>query len=208
MMKNNNLREAVRRIIKEIMEESIATSVRTDIVKFVFDNSYFEFDGEEDDRTLTFSTRKHGNVADEEVGAEDVKEGKRIAREVMSKFPDATVTLEAVDEWVIMSVKERKPKETKTSYVFIKHSDPDYSSLKSTGFSQSFEDIEKLRGIVERFLPNVDFTELEVDLEDLQLRPAHSYQLGDHKQGKILVSKPDENDYGYYFTVLKREREI
>lgn len=207
-MKKANLREKIRKLIMEVVEESIATSVRTDIVRFVADNSYFEFDGEDDDRTLTFSTRENGDVGSEEPGAEDVREGKRIGREILSKFPNTSVSLEAVDEWVMLTVKEKRPKETKTSYVFLKHSDPDPLSTKSTGFSQTFDDIEELRGTVERFLPEVDFTELEVDLEDLELKPAHSFKLGDFKQGRILVSEPEDNGMGYYFTVLKRRQEI
>jgi hypothetical protein len=207
-MKKNQLRETVRKLIREVVEESIATPVRMDIIRFVADNSYFEFDGEDDDRTLTFSTRQNGDVGSERPGAEDIKEGKRIGREILSKFPETSVSLEEVDEWVMLTVKEKRPKETKTSYVFVKHSDPDPSSLKSSGFSESFDDIEDLRKTVERFLPEVDFTELEVDLEDLQLKPAHSFQLGDFKQGRILVSKPGDNRYGYYFTVLKKQRDI
>ena len=207
-MKNNILRETIKKLIMKVVEESIQISVRTDIVKFVAENSYFDFDGEEDDRSLTFSTRQNGDVGSESPGAEDIREGKRIGREILSKFPNTSVSLEAVDEWVMLTVKEKRPKETKTSYVFVKHSDPDYSSLKSTGFSQAFDDIEDLRETVERFLPEVDFTELEVDLEDLPLKPAHSFKLGDFKEGKINVSKPDDNRYGYYFTVLKRRQEI
>ena len=172
------------------------------------ENSYFDFDGEEDDRSLTFSTRQNGDVGSESPGAEDIREGKRIGREILSKFPDTSVSLETVDEWVMLTVKEKRQKETKTTYVFVKHSNPDYTLRKSTGFSESFDDIEGLRKKVESSLPEVDFTELEVDLEDLKLHSEPSYLTGNFRQGRILISKPEDNRFGYYFTVLKTQRDI
>lgn len=205
-----NIRKTIKKLIREVVEESIETAIRADIVKFVAENSYFDFDGEDDEKTLTFSTRKNGNVGNEEPGEEDIKEGKKIAREILSNFKNASVSLEVVDEWVMLLVKERRPKETKTSYAFIKHSEPDFTSLKSRGFSKGFDDIEDLREMVERFLPEVDFTKIEVELEDLKLNPAHSFRNGtlNFRQGKILISKPKENSFGYYFSIMKTQQEI
>jgi hypothetical protein len=50
------------------------------------------------------STRQHGDVAEGTPGKQDVLEGRRLKKEILSAFPGAQVELEHVDEWVQLEV--------------------------------------------------------------------------------------------------------
>lgn len=53
-----------------------------------------------DDGFVQIDTRDNGDVGDERAGAADIAEGKRVAKALREKFPEANVELEIVDEWV------------------------------------------------------------------------------------------------------------
>ena len=72
---------------------------------FIGANSWFSFDGD-DDGTMSFSTREHGNVCDEEPGEADIAEARRLIKLVRDKFPSLKLSGEVVDEWVCIYVQE------------------------------------------------------------------------------------------------------
>lgn len=66
-------------------------------------DSWFTLE-EETDTRLTFATREHGNVCEEEPGSEDIEEAKRIRALIISQLPQLEVTIDVCDEWVSVNV--------------------------------------------------------------------------------------------------------
>lgn len=52
--------------------------------------------------TLTFSTRDHGNVGDEEPGEEDIKMAYQIAGDMRHQYDVKNIEVFSVDEWVYL----------------------------------------------------------------------------------------------------------
>lgn len=57
---------------------------------------------------LEWSTREHGDVGNEEPGEEDIRQAKEFGRAVMKEVPGASVQMEVVDEFVHVSVSQKK----------------------------------------------------------------------------------------------------
>jgi hypothetical protein len=62
---------------------------------------------------VELATRDNGDVGDERAGAADIAEGKRVAKALREKFPDANVEFTTCDEWVSIMV-DFAPKRYKT----------------------------------------------------------------------------------------------
>jgi len=75
------------------------------IIQFVADNSYFDFDSEEEDYSYEFSTRAHGSIFNEEYGDEDLVEAHRLKALILESFPNSTVIVDTYDEWVQITVE-------------------------------------------------------------------------------------------------------
>lgn len=90
----------------EYIKESEEYKDRIETVKkFVSDNSYFQFNQyTKDIDTLIFTTRKNGNVGEEEASEVDIEEGRKLRTLLKKEFPDIKVSMEVVDEWVDVNV--------------------------------------------------------------------------------------------------------
>ena len=51
---------------------------------------------------LTFSTREHGNVGEEEPGEEDIKAAYRVAGDIRHQYDVKNIEVSSVDEWVYL----------------------------------------------------------------------------------------------------------
>ena len=67
------------------------------IIDFVENNSYFQVDDEEN---LSFTTRKHGNIAEGEYSNIDYLEAIKICQKVKREFEDIEYDIDTCDEWV------------------------------------------------------------------------------------------------------------
>ena len=72
-------------------KESIISHVER-ISSFVHD--------ETNGNTLTFSTREHGNVEEEEPGEEDIRAAHRVAGDIRHQYDVKNIEVSSVDEWV------------------------------------------------------------------------------------------------------------
>jgi len=57
---------------------------------------------ETDGNTLTFSTREHGNVGEEEPGEEDIRAAHRVAGDIRHQYDVKNIEVSSVDEWVYL----------------------------------------------------------------------------------------------------------
>jgi len=62
----------------------------------------------EEEEDMLWITRENGDVGSEEPGDEDIRAAQLFARDVKRKVPGAKVEIEAVDEWVHVSVSQAK----------------------------------------------------------------------------------------------------
>lgn len=80
--------------------------LKTEILSFMLDNTYFEANEEEEESILNYTTRRHGNMATEEPGQKDLAEQARVLKLLKEKFG---TQIEAwgdyVDEWVDINIK-------------------------------------------------------------------------------------------------------
>jgi hypothetical protein len=53
---------------------------------------------------LTIDTRDNGDTYNECPGQRDINEGRRVIKAIRSEFPEVKAQLEAVDEWVILTI--------------------------------------------------------------------------------------------------------
>lgn len=95
---------------KKTLNENTITQfeIIKDIFKIVDNNSYFEYNGNdnepnESDTTLYFKTNRHG-VADEP-GEEDFSEAHRIYKMIKEKYPKIECTIDSNDEWVTLEFR-------------------------------------------------------------------------------------------------------
>ncbi len=51
---------------------------------------------------LSFSTREHGNVGEEEPGEEDIKAAHRVAGDIRHQYDVKNIEVSSVDEWVYL----------------------------------------------------------------------------------------------------------
>jgi hypothetical protein len=68
------------------------------VVAHIESRSWFTYDGISAG-VLSFSTREHGNVGDEEPGEEDIRKAHQVAGEIRERFPVRNIEISSVDEW-------------------------------------------------------------------------------------------------------------
>lgn len=68
--------------------------------------------------TLFLTTRRHGNVGDEEPGQEDLVEARRLKAALTRAFPGVKVVIHTVDEWVNLDVVLGQVEASAQQYVF------------------------------------------------------------------------------------------
>lgn len=95
---------------KQILNENTLTQfeIIKDIFRIVENDSYFEYNGNqneptETDTTLYFRSNRHG-VA-EEPGQEDFDEARRIYKIIKEKYPKTECTIDNNDEWVTLEFR-------------------------------------------------------------------------------------------------------
>jgi len=83
------------------------TNIKNEILEFVKSNSYLD-EGDHDDDALRFETRRHGNMSVDEPGEADLFEAENIGNIVKKKYPNTTISVEAVDEWTMLRIEIKK----------------------------------------------------------------------------------------------------
>lgn len=78
------------------------------IINFVENNSYFQVDDEE---YLSFTTRKHGNIAEEEHSNIDYLEAIKICQKVKKEFEDIEYDIVTCDERVNIHISMTEPRD-------------------------------------------------------------------------------------------------
>ena len=78
------------------------------IIDFVENNSYFQVDDEE---YLSFTTRKHGNIAEEQHSNIDYLEAIKICQKVKKEFEDIEYDIDTCDEWVNIYISITEPRD-------------------------------------------------------------------------------------------------
>jgi len=84
------------------------TSLLDEVYKFLRrQRTWFEFEKERD--SIECSTRENGDVGYEKPGREDIREAKRLAKELVKKFGKGVLRLEldCIDEWTQLSISEK-----------------------------------------------------------------------------------------------------
>jgi hypothetical protein len=178
--------------------------IEDNIKRFVNDNSYLEFD-KIDGNVLVFYTRKNGSVGNEEASEIDIVEAKKIGRLLLKNFSKITVNIEEVDEWVHLNVINERNKIEEYNYKFIKHSESDLRSLRSSGFTSNFKSFDALLDRYRTWTPKADFDQINELLNKITEYPNRKC-CGWFDSQPIMIAKPDENDFGYYFSIVKSKK--
>lgn len=77
-------------------------------IKSIIGQTWFDIEADEGSNVV-IESRRHGDVGEETPGREDVREGNRIFRLLTDALKDdgVSVNIEAVDEWVMIQIRER-----------------------------------------------------------------------------------------------------
>ena len=78
------------------------------IIDFVESNSYFQVDDEE---YLSFTTRRHDNIAEEQYSNIDYLEAIKICQKVKREFEDIEYDIDTCDEWVNIYISITEPRD-------------------------------------------------------------------------------------------------
>lgn len=171
---------------------------KNDIIKYVEENSYFDYEGEEDG-VLHFSTRKNGSVSSETASNKDVLEGRKIKQQILRLFKNVEVKLEIVDEWVLLFISDIKEVVDEFYYTFIK-------DINGAGFSQSFKTMDELIDKYGHWI-EVDWESIKKRIESINSFPNDKFT-GWFASDKILIKRVGEsgNTWGYNFYIQKSKK--
>lgn len=171
---------------------------KKEIIDFVKNNSYFDYEGEEDG-TLNFSTRKNGSVSSETASVKDFTEGKSIKSKIEAKFKDLDIRIDVVDEWVLVFVSEKKIIKDEYIYTFKK-------DLKGSGFSSSFKSMEELIDKYGSWI-DVNWGNIKKEANKITDYPNDTFS-GWMESKPILLKKAGEegNRWGYNFYLIKSKK--
>lgn len=165
-----------------VLNESI-TDHKSNIIQFVKNNSYFDYDGEENG-ILEFSTRQNGSVSNETASKKDLLEGEKLKSKILEIFKNIDVNLEVVDEWVLISISDKKEQTDQFRYAFIK----DSRGLGFTEYYDTMDDLIKKRG---NWI-DVDWNLIKNKIEDINDFPNNHFT-GWHGSKKILIKKIEKD---------------
>lgn len=199
MKQDKKLRNFIKTTIREFLNESVAEH-KNNIIKFVKDNSYFEFEGEENG-VLHFATRKNGSVSNETASMIDIKAGRKLIKEINNKFSNIEAKLEVVDEFVLIFISDIKEDVKEYRYTFIK-------DINNQGFSKSFDSMESL---IKKYgdWVNVNWDEIINKIDSISDDDIMRYNeptfTGWYRSRRIMIksSKDEDNKWGYNFYVMK-----
>lgn len=71
-----------------------------------YSNTTLQLDQEDDD-SLSFVTREHGNVGEETYSEEDMEDAINLKSVLLKKFSNIIIDIEDVDEWVYLNITFR-----------------------------------------------------------------------------------------------------
>lgn len=162
-----------------------------DIIEFVKKNSWFDYDGK-DNNVLLFSTRNHGDVYNEEYGKEDALEGKRIKALLNKKFPKLKTSLDSADEWVHFSVEVEAEKRDERWFILLT---PRYHDNTKIGYWSSYAMIGHDGSILKRKLEEIldfkfNWISIYNKVQNLKLNKKNFHGHGKNVYGEIKL----END--------------
>jgi hypothetical protein len=181
------------------------SGIKDNIIEFVKNNSYLDFD-QEDDGALIFSTRENGDVGEEEPGQQDIAEAKKLRLLILQKFKSLTynidVIIEIVDEWVMLTVKNKEEKVDEYKYAF-KKSDDTGAGFTEGGFRTMDDLIKRFGDWIE-----VDWEKIKSDLDKINEFPDNTF-MGWHRSRPFLIKKAGEkgNQWGYSFYIIKSKKD-
>jgi hypothetical protein len=174
-------------------------TMKKGIIDTVNSASNFSFDQDNED-SLIFSTRENGDVGDEEASDIDVKAGFKLKKDILANH-DVVVDLEVVDEWVILTVGEKKEHVDRYRYVFKK-------DIDGSGFSATFEDMDSL---IEKYGDwiEVDWGEIKEKLNKIDDFPRDTFT-GWHRSYPMIISEAgtEGNKWGYNFFIIKMKKMV
>ena len=77
-----------------------------DEIKKLIGPTWFDVENDDDD-SVSLSTREHGDVGEEEPGQEDIDEARRILRAVNASS-EFKATADVCDEWVSIEITKKQ----------------------------------------------------------------------------------------------------
>lgn len=172
---------------------------KNEIIDFVKNNSYFDFEGEED-KKLNFSTRKNGSVSSETASAKDISEGKLLKNKIEKKFQGLDIRIDVVDEWVLLFVYEKVIVEDEYKYIFKK----DY---QGAGFSNSHNSLDGFIKYANGWIDDVNWGDIKEKLNKITEYKDNQFT-GWHWASPIILKRAGENGnkWGYNFYLIKARR--
>lgn len=92
-------------LFEDFKHEENLSNIKQGIISYVEKNSNFDLENESDN-FLSFGTREHGNVYDEEAGEEDIMAAYKIKKYIINIFniDSNKIEVEVVDEWVMLNI--------------------------------------------------------------------------------------------------------
>jgi len=178
-----------------ITESGLYDKVIKSIISLVKQKSHFDIVDNGDDY-IEFSTRENGNVGDETTGAEDVNTAVKLQKLIKQKF-GVTSEIEEVDEWVHLNVTF--PKEKKIQFVIKKHSEPDWTDRKGTGFGKG----HTTETVVDAVSKWTDIPKSKVK-QIVKKLTATKVNQRDYT-GEFVTTTLPSKSMGYYWTLIKYE---
>lgn len=166
-------------------------------IKAVMSDTSFTLDEEEND-VLVFSTRDNGNVSSQTHSNVDVRNAENAKSKILSAFPKFSVSIEPVDEWVMIFVtKEIEQEEYK--YIFKK-------DLNGAGFSQSYDTMDELIKERKSWL-KIDWKDVKKKAEAINTFPNDKFTQWMHSEPLQISKVGDEgNKWGYNFFIIKGKK--
>jgi hypothetical protein len=197
MKKDNTTKKFIKTTIRDFLNERV-NLYKNDIIKFVDDNSYFDYEGDVEG-VLHFSTRKNGSVSNETVSDIDVEEGMKLKKQILKTFQNIKVVLEIVDEWVLLFISDINENVEEFRYTFIK-------DLKGSGFSESFKTMDEL---IQKYgdWVEVDWESIKNKVDNITNYPNNKYT-GWFASDRIRIKLAGEegNNWGYNFYIQKSKK--
>jgi hypothetical protein len=172
---------------------------KKEIIDFVKNNSYFDFEGEEDG-TLNFSTRKNGSVSSETASSKDIAEGKLLKNKIEKKFQGLDIRIDVVDEWVLLFVYEKVIVEDEYKYIFKK----DY---QGQGFSNYHSSLDEFIKYANGWLDDVNWSDIKEKLNKITEYNDNQFT-GWYWASPIILKRAGENGnkWGYNFYLIKARK--
>ena len=91
---------------KQKVKETMLGNEKLQEIKTLCDKELKWFTLEDSsNKGLSYTTREHGDVAEETPGAQDIVEARRVRKLLKEKFPFCILDIEVTDEWVTLIIE-------------------------------------------------------------------------------------------------------